>query len=351
MTETTYFFDGVAYTEGQQADFQASAMRPQGVFPESSLGTLTVTAINGNLTITVGAGEALVQGFYYRNDANKVLAIASNVSGSLRVDRAVLRLDRAANSLLAVIKQGTPGAGAPALTQVAGGTWEFPLYTVNVANAAASIVSADITDQRAYSRWSYMALDTAMATDAEVTSAVAAEATLRTNADTAEQTARAAADTTLQTNINTEQTARINADNALQTNINSEQSARINADVGLQSNINSENVGRATADNALSARISVLETIPMHACALVNGSGGLINYVNVASVTHVSPGHYDINLATPMRNTSAFILGIVEFIGFSFSCVVNNASQLHVICFNAATGTSGDAQFSMMVFD
>jgi hypothetical protein len=297
MTETTYFFDGVSYTESQQADFQASAMRPQGVFPESPLGTLGVTAVNGNRTITVGAGEALVQGFYYRNDANLVLTIAANTSGSLRVDRAVLRLDRAANTLLATIKQGTPGAGTPALIQVAGGTWEFPLYAINVANAAVSIISANLVDQRAYSRWSYMALDTVMATDTEVTAAVAAEATLRTNADTSENTARAA------------------------------------------------------ADNALSSRISTLEFVPMRACALVNGAGGLINYVNVASVTHVSPGHYDINLATPLPNASAFIVGIVQMIGFSFSCVVNSVWQLHVICFNAASGTAGDAQFSMMVFD
>lgn len=351
MTETTYFFDGVSYTEGQQADFQASAMRPQGVFPESPLGTLTVTAINGNMTITVGAGEALVQGFYYRNDANLVLAIASNVSGSLRVDRAVLRLDRAANSLLAVIKQGVPGAGAPALTQVAGGTWEFPLYTINVANAAASIISANLTDQRAYSRWSYMALDPTMATDTEVSAAVAAEAALRTSADTSENTARAAADTLLQNNINSEQSARVSADNTLQANINSENTARSSGDTALQTNINTEASTRFNSDNALSGRISTLELVPMRACALVTGSGALINYVNVASVTHVSPGHYDVNLVNPLPNASAFIVGIVQMIGFSFSCVVNSVFQLHVICFNAASGTPGDAQFSMMVFD
>jgi hypothetical protein len=326
-------------------------MRPQGVFPESPLGTLTVTAVNGNMTITVGAGEALVQGFYYRNDANLVLTIAANTSGSLRVDRVVLRLDRAANSLLAVIKQGVSGAGAPALTQVAGGTWEFPLYTVNVANAAASIISANLTDQRAYSRWSYMALDTAMATDTEVSAAVAAEATLRTNADTSENTARAAADTLLQTNINTEQTARANADTGLQNNLNTENSGRASADAALQTNINPEASTRYSSDNALSSRISTLELVPMRACALVNGAGGLINYVNVSSVTHVSPGHYDINLATPLPNASAFIVGIVQMIGFSFSCVVNSVWQLHVICFNAASGTPGDAQFSMLVFD
>jgi hypothetical protein len=276
MTETTYFFDGVAYTEGQQADFQASAMRPQGVFQESVLGTLAVTAVNGNMTVTLGAGEALVQGFYYRNDANKVLTIAANASGSLRVDRVVLRLDRAANSLLAVIKQGTPGAGIPALTQVTGGTWEFPLYTVVVPSGAVSIVSASLTDQRLYSKWPILALD----------AAVAGEATTR-----------------------------------------------------------------ASADSALSARVSALETVTLRMAALVNGStGGILNSVNVASVTHVSPGQYDIFLTTPLPHTAPFILGIVEMIGYSFSCVAYTVSQLHVICFNAASGGSFDANFSMMVY-
>lgn len=174
MTETSYFFDSVSYTEAAQADFQAHALRPQGVFLESILGSLLVTAPSGNMTVTVGSGEAMVQGFYYRNDANKVLAIASNSSGATRIDSVVLRLNRSANTLTAMIVQGIPGAGVPTLTQNAGGNWDFLLCNVTVNNGAASIIPANLLDQRAYSMWPQNAINIA----GEVSERMAADASL-----------------------------------------------------------------------------------------------------------------------------------------------------------------------------
>jgi hypothetical protein len=158
MVEIAYFFDSINYDEAAQADFNDGMLRPSGIFPESLLGTLTVTAPNGNLSVTVGAGEANVKGFYYRNTANKVLAIAANPSGSTRVDRVVLRLNRAANTLTAIVIQGTPGAGAPAYTQVVGGTWDWPVAQVLVANGASVLTNANVTDERVYSMWSASAV-------------------------------------------------------------------------------------------------------------------------------------------------------------------------------------------------
>jgi hypothetical protein len=158
MVEIAYFFDSINYDEAAQADFNDGMLRPSGIFPESLLGTLTVTAPNGNLSVTVGAGEANVKGFYYRNTANKVLTIAANSSGSTRVDRVVLRLNRAANTLTAIVIQGTPGAGAPAYTQVVGGTWDWPVAQVLVANGASVLTNANITDERVYSMWSASAV-------------------------------------------------------------------------------------------------------------------------------------------------------------------------------------------------
>lgn len=153
MAETAYFFDGINYSEAAQADFQAHALRPQGVFADSPLGVLGVTATNGNLSVNVTPGEAMVQGFYYRNDAAKNIVVAANSSGSTRIDTIVLRLNRTANTLVAAIVQGTPGAGSPALTQLAGGTWEFALANIVVASGAVSIVAGNLTDVRVYSVW------------------------------------------------------------------------------------------------------------------------------------------------------------------------------------------------------
>ena len=111
MTQTVRFVDSISYTEADQADFNMRMMRPQGVIPESVLGTLIVSAI-GSMAVRVGPGEAFVQGFQYMNDANFDLAIAGNASGSTRIDYVVLRLNRTANTLLLAILQGIAGAGA-----------------------------------------------------------------------------------------------------------------------------------------------------------------------------------------------------------------------------------------------
>lgn len=157
MTETVRFVDTVSYTEADQADFNMRMMRPQGIIPESLLGTLVPSAI-GSMAVRIGPGEAFIQGFQYKSDANKDLTIGANASGSTRIDYIVLRMDRTGNTMLAVVVVGTPGAGAPALTQVAGGTWEFPIAQITVVNGASSIVSGNIADGRVFSRWSRDAL-------------------------------------------------------------------------------------------------------------------------------------------------------------------------------------------------
>jgi hypothetical protein len=158
MAQTVRFVDGVSYTEADQADFNMRIMRPQGIIPESSLGLLAPSAI-GSMNVRIGPGEAFIQGFQYINDANVDVPIGANSSGSTRIDIIVLRLNRADNTLLLSTVVGTPGAGAPALTQVVGGTWEFPIATITVPNAAASIVTGNIADARTYSRWPKTALE------------------------------------------------------------------------------------------------------------------------------------------------------------------------------------------------
>jgi hypothetical protein len=131
MTEHGRFFDGVSYGEGDQAEVQARMWRDgviQGVGSE-----LAVTSGGAGLA-SVATGEAFVQGFWYKNDAAKTLAITANLSATPRVDVVVLHLDRSANTLQAVIHQGVLGAGVPTLTQVVGGVWEIPLANISTAS-------------------------------------------------------------------------------------------------------------------------------------------------------------------------------------------------------------------------
>jgi hypothetical protein len=150
MTEVGRFFDGVLYTEADQAEVQ-NRLRREGVLP--SIGVELFVTAPGGMFVSVASGEAMVQGFWYKNTASKNLAIATNTSGSTRIDRIVLRLLRVANSITAVVVQGTPGGGLPAITQVAGGDWDYPIATVTVPTATTtSITTGMIANVGSYSQ-------------------------------------------------------------------------------------------------------------------------------------------------------------------------------------------------------
>ena len=69
------------------------------------------------------------------------LPVTANVSGATRIDRVVLRLDRSTWTVRAVVREGTPGAGAPALAQSTGdtGTYEIPVADVSILSGAGSV--------------------------------------------------------------------------------------------------------------------------------------------------------------------------------------------------------------------
>ncbi|MFF9279504.1 hypothetical protein [Streptomyces griseosporeus] len=101
-----------------------------------------ITAGTG-LSVDVRANVAAsVRGHAWSSGTTTVnLPVAANASGSTRVDWVVLRLDRSAWTVRAVIRQGTPGAGAPALVQDQGDTgfYEIPLAQVTVLSGAVSV--------------------------------------------------------------------------------------------------------------------------------------------------------------------------------------------------------------------
>ncbi len=142
MTEVARFFDGVSYGEGDQAEVQ-SRMAPDGVLTGYG-GELAVTT-GGAGFVSVASGEAFVQGFWYRNDAARLVAVTGNTGASPRIDLLVLRLDRTGNSLQLYVREGTVGGGIPTPVQIIGGIWEMPIASLSTASSATTI-----TDLRAW---------------------------------------------------------------------------------------------------------------------------------------------------------------------------------------------------------
>ncbi len=103
-----------------------------------------------DIFIRIRPGNAQIQGYWYESDDIESHEITANSSGNDRIDRMVLRFDPIAKEVRQTYLIGTPAGSpsAPALTQVPGGIWDIPLAQIAAANLFASIVDADITDER-----------------------------------------------------------------------------------------------------------------------------------------------------------------------------------------------------------
>jgi hypothetical protein len=110
-------------------------------------GLLNELAVSGVASpVTVATGGAVVEGYYYKNDASVTVAIPTPV-GSTRIDRIVLRASHSTTRTVRITRiAGTEGAGAPAITQVAGTTWDIPLAQVSITTGGVITV----TDQRVF---------------------------------------------------------------------------------------------------------------------------------------------------------------------------------------------------------
>jgi hypothetical protein len=116
-----------------------------GVFQSASD---VVYANSSGLQVFVRSGKrGIVQGHaWYSGSSDVALTIAENSAGSTRIDTVVLQLDRSTWDVRAAVRQGTAGAGAPALQRDTGdtGLWEVPLADVTVDSGAASIASGKV---------------------------------------------------------------------------------------------------------------------------------------------------------------------------------------------------------------
>lgn len=101
-----------------------------------------VVTAGAGLTVNVRANVAgSLRGFFWASGDGDSLAIAANSSGQTRMDWVVLRLDRSDWTVRAAIRQGTPGAGIPALVQdpPVTGVYEIALAQVTLLSGAATV--------------------------------------------------------------------------------------------------------------------------------------------------------------------------------------------------------------------
>jgi hypothetical protein len=146
------FDGGAGATLGE--DFYFDVMAPQftydGVDGDPSSSDLSVYGNSSGMLVLVRVGQAMVRGSGYQLTAEKSVTIAANSSGQTRYDRIVLKHDRTANTLTAIVLAGTPGAGVPPALVQTGTVWELPLAIVTVDTGAVTIASNKVADDRQF---------------------------------------------------------------------------------------------------------------------------------------------------------------------------------------------------------
>lgn len=105
-----------------------------------------------SMNVAVDSGVMFIRGKMYENTTSNDLAIGANASGNPRIDRVIIRISFAAQTIRMAILAGTPGVAPalPTLTQNAV-TYEVPIAYIWVPNGAASIPDTDIHDERTFS--------------------------------------------------------------------------------------------------------------------------------------------------------------------------------------------------------
>lgn len=147
-------YSGETVTQAQWQDY-INCLGADGVTTQLN-GTNALAVVQrgagANKSVDVSAGRILQQGMRAENSTTKNLVIADNTSGNPRIDRIVSRWTPGSTDMELDVLQGTPAGSptAPALTQNAT-TYEVSLAQIAVASGFVSIVTANITDERAWS--------------------------------------------------------------------------------------------------------------------------------------------------------------------------------------------------------
>lgn len=119
-----------------------------GVFPNPS-NNLRAFADSNDMRITIKAGQAWINGYYYENDSDLIFTL-SPADGVLdRIDRVVVRFDLVEREITIKIKQGVFSSNAVAQElERNADIYELALADIKVKHGAISITNSNITDLR-----------------------------------------------------------------------------------------------------------------------------------------------------------------------------------------------------------
>ncbi|MHC3450754.1 hypothetical protein [Streptomyces prasinus] len=146
MAEFSGPFDGSPIATQLQWSRMARRWGLDGVHGLDASSTALKVTGSGTTTVSVAAGMAFVNGFYYDNNTPKNLTVPPNAGGAARVDYVILRASMSAKKVTAEYKTG--GTSAPTLTQDEAGIWEIPLAQCTVAAGASTVTAANVLDRR-----------------------------------------------------------------------------------------------------------------------------------------------------------------------------------------------------------
>lgn len=149
---TSSFFNSVAgdrkYDASKFAEYFASFIG-NGVFPEPANGLQVEAQLTPDMTVTVKAGKAWINGYIMVNDDDYILTIEPADGVLNRIDRVVARYDVVDREIRIEVKKGTFASSpvAPTLQRDAD-AYELGIADILVSAGVVSIVTAKITDLR-----------------------------------------------------------------------------------------------------------------------------------------------------------------------------------------------------------
>lgn len=151
MAEKSSFFNSVSGDRKYKAEDWASyfgALIGNGVFPNPATNLQVVPGASG-LTVTVHAGKAWINGYYYYNTDDLTLTLPTPDGSKKRIDRIVVRWSLSDRKISAQVKSGTAATNpSAAVLQRDSDVYELAIADVLVGVAATSLSSTSITDRR-----------------------------------------------------------------------------------------------------------------------------------------------------------------------------------------------------------
>lgn len=141
--EYSGFYDGDAEYGQEEFNRYFENLYESGVSIDED-GNMTLSVTKGTGAVSVGAGFAIVKGFYFYSDAVKSLAVSTPTSFA-RVDRVVLQANLLTGPISLILKQGTPASSPQPPSLVRNdSTWEISLAKVKITTGGVITV----TDER-----------------------------------------------------------------------------------------------------------------------------------------------------------------------------------------------------------